>query len=547
MTAPVHVGDIVAGRYRVERALGQGGMGIVVAARHVHLDEPVAIKFPLPSTMMSRDLVARVVREGRAAARLRGEHVARVIDVGTLDTGEPFLVFEYLRGSDLETVLESCGRIAVADAIEYVLQACEALAEAHVLGIVHRDLKPANLFLTRRPDGTPSIKIIDFGIAKARDADGAGSPVATESFMIFGTPLYMSPEQMRSSKDVDPRSDIWSLGAVLHHLVSGTPPFPPRSLPEIYQLAHAGAPPIRALVPEVPAAVEAALLRCLATDPAERFADVGALAAALAPHAPARAAVSVERAQRILAAGESTRDDDDDRTRSSLVDADEAAPAPTAAWLEAEGRVGFDGLATTLHAASPIEGRPSSPDRPSATPHTDTAESAPDRPSVTPPLSPGGSAPDRPSVTPPHAPGGSAPAKTGQRSHDADRGHPRPRAPMLAVVAVLIFASAATAWWLGRDASPDVPPPPLAASTRSGDTSAAVPATSAPAVLSATRTAVMTIVTPAGTLPTVASSSAPTSSAAAASTSAGSRGTGARVTAPPPAATPPAGPLDDPD
>ncbi|MFO0590756.1 MAG: serine/threonine-protein kinase, partial [Polyangiaceae bacterium] len=152
MDVPIAVGDTIAGRYRIERVLGRGGMGVVVAARHVHLGEAVAIKIPFARALMGRDLAARVLREGRAAARLRGEHIARVMDVGTLDSGEPFIVFELLRGGDLETALDARGTIPIGDALEYVLQACEGLAEAHALGIVHRDLKPANLFLTKRPD-----------------------------------------------------------------------------------------------------------------------------------------------------------------------------------------------------------------------------------------------------------------------------------------------------------------------------------------------------------------------------------------------------------
>ena len=321
MDLPIAVGDTIAGRYRIERVLGRGGMGIVVAARHVHLGEAVAIKIPFARALMGRDLTARILREGRAAARLRGEHIARVMDVGTLDSGEPFIVFELLRGSDLETALETRGPLPLGEALEYVLQACEGLAEAHALGFVHRDLKPANLFLTKRPDGSPSIKIIDFGIAKA--ADPAEGGAATESFMIFGTPLYMSPEQMRSSRDVDARSDIWSLGAVLHHLLAGQPPFPPKSLPEIYQLTQAGPPKIRTLREDVPAAVEAALLRCMSQSPADRFANVADLAEALAALAPPQAAVCAERARRILLA---TDAETEERAGSITPNVDPNAP-----------------------------------------------------------------------------------------------------------------------------------------------------------------------------------------------------------------------------
>ena len=155
---PVREGEVLAGKYRVEKVLGVGGMGVVVAATHIQLEERVALKFLVKEALESADAVARFAREARAAVKIKSEHVARVIDVGTLETGAPYMVMEYLDGGDLSRVLQAQGPLSVEDSVEYVLQACEAIAHAHVLGIVHRALKPANLFLIRRPDGTNAVK-----------------------------------------------------------------------------------------------------------------------------------------------------------------------------------------------------------------------------------------------------------------------------------------------------------------------------------------------------------------------------------------------------
>ncbi len=225
MTAPVQPGDVLVGKYRVERVLGVGGMGVVVAATHLQLDQRVALKFMLPAALASGDAVARFLREARAVVRLRGEHVARVLDVGTLETGAPYIVMEYLDGDDLSATLDKQGTLSAGEAAGYVLQACEAMAEAHALRIVHRDLKPQNLFLTRRPDGSPFIKVLDFGISKTGAVEGAPDFSGTQTSAVMGSPAYMSPEQIQSSKDVDARTDIWALGVILYQLVSGRMPF----------------------------------------------------------------------------------------------------------------------------------------------------------------------------------------------------------------------------------------------------------------------------------------------------------------------------------
>src|SRR6185369_9371107 len=164
-------GDVVAGKYRVERVLGKGGMGVVVAAEHTVLRQKVAIKFLLPEAMQRKGAAERFEREARAASAIQNEHVARVTDVGVLETGAPYMVMEYLTGKDLGELIRERGKLPIPEAVDYLLQASEAIAEAHALGIIHRDLKPANLFVTTRPDGTPLVKVLDFGLSKVTKGD----------------------------------------------------------------------------------------------------------------------------------------------------------------------------------------------------------------------------------------------------------------------------------------------------------------------------------------------------------------------------------------
>jgi serine/threonine-protein kinase len=235
LSAAPSPGEVIATKYRVERVLGAGGMGVVVAAHHLQLETRVAIKFLLPGTLKDADAVARFAREARAAAKITNEHVARVFDVGALETGAPYIVMEFLDGVDLATRLRSQGPLDIEEAVEFLLQICEALAEAHALGIVHRDLKPANLFCFRRPDGLPWIKILDFGISKTLHTEGFSAQAAfTQSAAIMGSPRYMSPEQMQSARNVDARSDIWALGIVLYELLAGRPPFKAKRYPKSF-------------------------------------------------------------------------------------------------------------------------------------------------------------------------------------------------------------------------------------------------------------------------------------------------------------------------
>ncbi len=299
MGLTLNEGQILDGKYRIEALLGKGGMGVVVSATHLALGQRVAIKVLLDAA--SAEDRARFLREAKAAVRLRGEHVARAIDVGELETGEPYIVMEYLEGEDLSALVKRDGALPVADAAQYLLEACEALAEAHSLGFVHRDIKPANLFLARAADGTRRVKVLDFGISKAVSLEGDEAMGLTSTTEVLGSPSYMSPEQMRASRDVDARSDVWSLGVVAFELFTGKRPYRAQSFAElVFKVATEPVPSMREFRADLPVVLDATVLRCLGKDREDRFASVAELAWALAPFAPARAVVAAERASRIL-------------------------------------------------------------------------------------------------------------------------------------------------------------------------------------------------------------------------------------------------------
>jgi serine/threonine-protein kinase len=297
------VGEIFAEKYRIESVLGIGGMGVVLAATHIHLEERVAIKLLLPAIAQNPEYVARFLREGRAAIKIRSEHVGRMIDVGKPAEGSPYLVMEHLVGQDLARVLEQRGPLPIAVAVDYLLQACEALAEAHVMGTIHRDLKPGNLFLTTRPDGTECVKVLDFGISKVADGVTPSADYSmTKSTTLMGSPLYMSPEQLRSLRSVDCRTDIWALGVILFEMLAGAPPFEGDTLPDLSVKIIVTEPPLlRSKRPEAPAALEAIVSHCLEKEVTKRVPDVAALAAMLAPFGSIAAAGSLERINKVFA------------------------------------------------------------------------------------------------------------------------------------------------------------------------------------------------------------------------------------------------------
>jgi serine/threonine-protein kinase len=287
-TATFRKGEVLAGKYRIEKVLGRGGMGHVFAAMHLDLDQMVAIKVMHKEMLDDADSVMRFGREAKAAAAMRGIHTARIFDVGKLESGQPYMVMEHLEGRDLASLVDTGARIEIVDAVEWVAQACEAVAEAHDLGIVHRDIKPHNLFLTRDRNGRAVIKVLDFGLAKAFSPEKVGSmKETTKQGEFVGSPFYVSPEQA-SGKKVDHRTDVWSLGATLYHLVAGVPPFYAATSNLVCaMLLTEDFPPIFSRRPDAPPALEALLRRCMTRDLDKRLGSVRAMLDALRALVPA--------------------------------------------------------------------------------------------------------------------------------------------------------------------------------------------------------------------------------------------------------------------
>lgn len=293
-------GDVIAGKYRVEGVLGAGGMAIVLSATQLDLERLVAIKVMRSELAEVPGAVERLLLEAKLTARFRNEHICKVLDVGTLPDGAPFVVMEYLEGSDLHAFLEKQGPFDVSTAIDFILQACEGIAEAHAADIIHRDLKPENLFLTNLVDENPTVKVLDFGISKQVGARPT-SRALTNPSTALGSPHYMAPEQMLSAKDVDLRADLWALGAILFELLTGRTAFEGDTLPEVCAAVISVAPKRASeLRPDVPSALADVIDRCLQKSPADRFAGVAALALALVPFGSPRAASSLKRIERVL-------------------------------------------------------------------------------------------------------------------------------------------------------------------------------------------------------------------------------------------------------
>ncbi|MGK3986275.1 serine/threonine-protein kinase [Sorangium sp. So ce136] len=464
-------GDVLAGKYRIERVLGAGGMGVVLAAWHLVLERRVAVKFLLPEAAALPDAGARFLREARAAAALDGQHIARVIDVGTLDSGATYMVLEYLTGDDLGHVLQTRGPLPLAEAVDYLLQACEAIAEAHARGIIHRDLKPKNLFLTRRPDGTPLLKVLDFGLSKfIATGDSVKEASLTATGLIMGSIHYMSPEQIRSLKYADVRTDIWALGVILYRMLTGRHPFEGDSITAVTAAIMMDTPTsILTLRPDLPPAVGALVSRCLAKDPAARVQSVTEIGRVLAPFGSQRARLSFESIDRLL-------------------------PEPTA-------RAGYP----------PVAGAPAGA-RGTSSPSWDAAPGAPEattapmpfRPDMT--SSPGSEAAGTAHGTMPHASWGNT---TRARA-------PRSRVALLAGAAsALVLVGFFLAWRLTASAPADSSASPV--STSAPELASASPG--APSAVTWTPTGAATATAPPGPAatpePTASSSAAPTAKPAA--------------------------------
>lgn len=341
----LEVGHLLDERYRLERVIGEGGMGVVFAARHVELNELVAVKVLHSSSAIDEEHLERFLREARLAAKIKNEHVVRVLDVARgRGATPPYIAMEYLEGVDLAELLASRGPLPATEAVDYVLQACEAVMEAHQLGIVHRDLKPSNLLLARRSDGAPLIKVLDFGISKAHEEDSK----LTTTRAVFGSPAYMSPEQIRSAKHVDQRSDVWALAVVLFEILTGRLPFVGETATSILAAVAADPPLSLAHYADVPDGLQEAIERCLVKDRDRRVGSILEMASVLAPFASPAGHASIEVVRRIAGAARPSQ------TPSGK--ASESSPPPNGLVATAPRRAPSFHAVTTV--AAPVEPRP---------------------------------------------------------------------------------------------------------------------------------------------------------------------------------------------
>jgi serine/threonine-protein kinase len=291
---------VIANRYRVDGYIGRGGMAALISAVQLDLGRRVAIKLMPPKAAKSGLAVERFLREARAASAIESDHVVKVFDVGKLDQGMPFMVMELLLGSTLARLVDTRGPLPIPEALDYIMQTLVAVAECHRAGIVHRDLKPENIMVLESPGQRGLVKVLDFGISKADWFEAEHTPRLTTTFDVFGTPTHMSPEQVRSSKLVDARSDIWAIGVILYEVFTGRPPFLAESVPALSAAIVSDEPvPPSHLRPDLPAELERIILSCLAKKPADRPQTVQLLAGALAPFVDPATARHVERAMSI--------------------------------------------------------------------------------------------------------------------------------------------------------------------------------------------------------------------------------------------------------
>jgi serine/threonine-protein kinase len=277
------IGSVVDGKYKVEKVLGRGAMGVVVQATHVHLGEKVALKFlRYRAKSGTEDFQSRFKREARVSAKLKNEHITRVIDVGVWKERVPYMVMDYLEGGDLRELIKAQGPLPIGTAVDYTVQVCVGIAEAHANGIVHRDLKPSNLFLTKRPDGSDLLKVLDFGISKWRAGETEVDEL-TQTGVVLGSPKYMAPEQLFGSADVDSRADVWSIGAILYEMLAGRPPFDMPTFTRICAELSTNRPPpsLSEKRPDITPELEAVIMKCFMRNPDERTHDVAELAGSL--------------------------------------------------------------------------------------------------------------------------------------------------------------------------------------------------------------------------------------------------------------------------
>jgi serine/threonine-protein kinase len=296
MRAPIAVGTVIADKYRVENVLGEGGMGVVVRATHLVLQQAVAIKFLRRGEGVDPDAVKQFVGEAQAAARVQGDHVVRIYDVALLDDGTPYIVMEHLDGMSLANILADRGALSVHEAVDYASQVSQALVKTHAAGIVHGDLKPENIYVTGGGDTPRRIKLLDFGVSRILNGGGA-----RPAGVVVGTPAYMAPEQFRA--EAEPRSDLWAVGILLYEMLSGLPPFRADNFEAARELvASTRHAPLARL--DVAPGLNEIIARCLEKKPGARYPSARELAAALEEHLPVES--SIERSERLILRGRSS-------------------------------------------------------------------------------------------------------------------------------------------------------------------------------------------------------------------------------------------------
>jgi serine/threonine-protein kinase len=281
------IGRVIQGRYRISCAIGKGGMGVVYEAQHLLIGRKVAVKTLTARASLSSACVLRFRREARAAALVGNSHVVDVLDMGEFDDGSLYIVLEHLDGVHLGWAVAQERRFSASRAVRVLCQLCDALSAVHAAGIVHRDLKPENIFLIER-DGEPDfVKVLDFGVCKFKDAEGVSLTATGDT---VGTPLFMAPEQVEGRTDIDHRTDIYALGAILYFLLTGRAPFEAMTLPKLFMRICTEPPPsARAADGSVPPGLDAVVQRALSKSPELRFETCAAFRQALLPFSEAAA------------------------------------------------------------------------------------------------------------------------------------------------------------------------------------------------------------------------------------------------------------------